>query len=71
MSSECGQKQNAEVNNPQDEEKDDEILTPQVLACPAFQQQIRDIVFTLIPEGRVGKSYRFRRTIILMLIASY
>ncbi|XP_046674191.1 uncharacterized protein LOC124363106 [Homalodisca vitripennis] len=50
MISECTHKHYSEENGCQDEDKTDEKLTSELMSCPTFQQQIRDIVFTLIPE---------------------
>ncbi|XP_054276241.1 uncharacterized protein LOC128995292 [Macrosteles quadrilineatus] len=50
MNSESSNSPISEINESQDEEKTEEKLTPQIISCPAFQRQIRDVVFTLIPE---------------------
>jgi hypothetical protein len=51
MNSDSSHSPPSEVNESPDDDKCEEKLTPQIISCPAFQRQIRDIVFTLIPEG--------------------
>lgn len=50
MISESSKTNYNEANESQDEEKSDEKLTAEVLLHESFQRQIRDVVYTLIPE---------------------